>query len=146
MAAVGWVSGVVVAGHGVASGRSAHSPYPAGSIALQAPFFRAHGIDLSRFFAGTVNVDVAPHEPVPAAGAVFDGRLRWFEAIEERFVLSRAWLRVHGIEHEGLWYWPDPATKPAHVQRRTVVELLMPWIEGLAPGAAVAVGWPGRVS
>jgi hypothetical protein len=141
----GWHGGVVVRGHGVASGRSAATPYPAGSIALQAPHFRAHGVDLSQFFAATLNVDVAPNEPAPQA-PVFDARLRWFGDIEERFVLSSARLRYRGGEFEGLWYWPDPATKPAHVQRPTVVELLLPWIEGLAPGAAVTVGLPGRVS
>jgi hypothetical protein len=140
-----WLPGVVTSGHGVASGRSTDSPYPAGSIALQAPFFRQRGIDLAPFHAGTLNVDVAPHEPVPQS-PVFDQRLRWFADIEERFVLSRVLLRHGEREHEGLWYWPDPATKPAHVQRRTVVELLLPWIEGLVPGAAVLVGLPSRVS
>jgi hypothetical protein len=47
----------LVAGHGVASGRAATSPYPAGTIGLQAPFFAARGIDLSPFFAGTLNLE-----------------------------------------------------------------------------------------
>ena len=54
-----WVRCRLVAGHGVASGRAATSPYPAGSIQLQAPLFAARGIDLSPFFAGTLNL-VAP--------------------------------------------------------------------------------------
>lgn len=43
---------------------------------------------------------------------------------------------------EGLWYYPHPATKPAHVQRPSVVELLLPWVAGLAPDARVEVGFP----
>ena len=34
--------GRCVAGHGVASGRAADSPYPAGTISLQAPLFARH--------------------------------------------------------------------------------------------------------
>ncbi len=43
-------------GHGVASGRAPDSPYPAGTIALQAPLFARHGLDLSPFFPGTLNL------------------------------------------------------------------------------------------
>ena len=44
------VSGRVCSGHGVASGRSAgqpHNPYPAGTIAMQMPYFKALGLDVS---------------------------------------------------------------------------------------------------
>jgi hypothetical protein len=126
----------------VASGRAgAASPYPAGTIALQAPFFAAQGIDLSRFFPGTVNVDLAPHVPPAGTTPVFDGRLRWFGDLEERFLLTPIALRHAGVVHEGLWYFPHPETKPAHFQKPSVVELLLPWVAGLAPGAAVEVGF-----
>lgn len=128
-------------GHGVASGRSTDSPYPAGTIALQAPAFLRHGIDLSPYFPGTLNVDLAPHVPQPRP-AIFDARVRWHGDLEERFLLVPVRLRVAGRVHEGLWYHPHPATKPAHFQRPTVVELLLPWIDGLAPGAAVDVALP----
>ena len=58
-AALHWLRCRLVAGHGVASGRAATSPYPAGTIHLQAPFFAARGIDLSPFFAGTLNLEAA---------------------------------------------------------------------------------------
>jgi hypothetical protein len=124
----------------VASGRAAQSPYPAGTIALQAPFFLAQGIDLSPYFAGTLNVDLAPHTP-PACVPMFDGRLRWFGELEERFLLTPIALRHAGVVHEGLWYYPHPQTKPAHFQRPGVVELLLPWIAGLTPDAVVEVGF-----
>jgi hypothetical protein len=133
-----WVAGTIVAGHGIAGGGAADSPYPAGSIALQAPHFLHAGIDLSPYFPATLNVDLAPHKP-QARRIVFDGLLRWYGDIEERFVLARIEACVHGCEYAGLWYYPHPATKPAHFQRDTVVELLLPFIDGLASGDALAV-------
>ena len=58
-ASLRWVRCRLVAGHGVASGRAATSPYPAGTIHLQAPFFAARGIDLAPFFAGTLNLEAS---------------------------------------------------------------------------------------
>ena len=54
--------GRCVAGHGVASGRAADSPYPAGTISLQAPLFARHGIDLSPYQQATLNLDFSPGE------------------------------------------------------------------------------------
>lgn len=125
----------------MASGRAPDSPYPGGTIALQAPFFRERGVDLSPYFPGTLNVDLAPRLP-PAPRPVFDGVLRWFGSLEERFLLTPVALRWQGLEVEGLWYYPHPATKPAHVQRPSVVELLLPWVPGLPPDALVEVGFP----
>lgn len=135
-----WIPGRVIAGYGVASGRQTGCPYPGGSIRQQIPYFMQHGVDLSPYFSGTLNVDLAPIARVPdAAHIVFDGELAWFDGIVERFVLASIELRVRGISYQGLWYWPDPATKPDHVQKATVVELLLPWIEGLATGDRVEV-------
>ena len=58
------IRGTVIAGHGVASGRESDSPYPAGTIALQRPFFQDLGLDLTDCFEGTLNVSVAPMELV----------------------------------------------------------------------------------
>jgi hypothetical protein len=57
-----WISveGIVQAGHGVASGNTAQSPYPQGTIKMQQPFFRQLGLDLSPYFPGTLNVSIAP--------------------------------------------------------------------------------------
>ena len=54
------VSTRLIAGHGVASGRSADSPYPNGTIEMQRPFFKALGLDLSRCWPGTLNLSAAP--------------------------------------------------------------------------------------
>jgi len=153
-ALTGRIAGTVVAGHGVASGRAvgspavspAVSPYPAGSIQLQQPFFLQAGIDLTPYFSGTLNVDVAPclaHDLARYAKeqghVIFDGRLRWFGDIEERFVLSTITVTVGARDYDGLCYYPDPATKPAHRQRDTVVELLLPFIAEVASGDVLAI-------
>lgn len=57
-----WHRARLVSGHGVASGRNPASPYPAGTIALQAPHFRRYGLDLSGCFPGTLNLDFSPAE------------------------------------------------------------------------------------
>ena len=135
-----WLDGVVIAGHGVASGRAADSPYPAGSIALQQPHFLAAGIDLAPYFSGTLNVDLAPHHPqLQPSRIVFDGMLHWYGDITERFILARIDCRLAGRELEGLWYYPHPETKPAHFQRDTVVELLLPYVHGIAAGDAASI-------
>ncbi len=136
-----WLDGIIVDGHGVAGGRavgSAGNPYPAGSIRLQQPHFLQAGIDLSPYFSGTLNVDLAPHKP-EAKRVVFDGVLHWYGNIAERFTLARVACRAAGREVEGLWYCPHPETKPAHFQRDTVVELLLPYIDGIAVGDAVSL-------
>ncbi len=134
-----WLDGVVIAGHGVAGGGAADSPYPAGSISLQQPHFLSAGIDLSPYFSGTLNVDLAPHKPPQSNRVVFDGMLHWYGDISERFTLAKVECRVGGSEVEGLWYYPHPETKPAHFQRETVVELLLPYVEGIAAGDAVSI-------
>jgi hypothetical protein len=135
-----WIAGVVIAGYGVASGTGMDRRYPAGTLRLQQPFFFEKGIDLSPYFSGTLNVDLAPFKPVPRH-PLFDGCIRWFDGIEERFILSPVQVQVHadGRQYSGLWYYPHPETKPAHQQKDTVVELLLPWIDGLAAGARLLV-------
>lgn len=123
----------VVAGHGVASGRAADSPYPAGTIALQAPHFAARGLDLSGFYPGTLNLDIAPWQLEPRQPR-FTATLNWHDEVTERFSFVDARLRIAERSVAGLIYHPHPDTKPAHHQPSTVVELLAPWIEGLGPG------------
>lgn len=105
---------------------------------MQQPFFLERGIDLSHYFSGTLNVDVAPHTPIPEE-PFFDGVIKWFRDIEERFILSRVVIQVSGRQYSGLWYYPHPETKPDHFQHDTVVELLLPWIDGLKVGSQILV-------
>lgn len=133
-----WINGTVVKGHGVASGRSDDSRFPCGTIRLQMPYFMERGIDLSQYWPGTLNVDIAPLTLTPKY-SVFDGRIAWHPDFDERFVLSPVEIEIKDTKYAGLWYYPHPETKTEHFQRPSVVELLLPWIDGVAVGDFVAV-------
>lgn len=134
-----------MAGHGVASGRAANSPYPAGTIALQAPFFAAHGIDLSPYFAGTLNLAAAGEWRLRDPDAHV-AQLRWTDHHPpETFSFWRGRLRTTtGVEHPALVYHPHPETKRSHHQPPGLLEVLAPWIEGLAADAELDLGLDPR--
>lgn len=138
--------GSVVAGHGVASGRASDSPFAQGTIALQAPHFAARDLDLTAFVPATVNLDIAPDRLVLETPRWTFADVAWTDVHAPEtfsFVECRV-TRSAGSGHEGLVYHPRPETKPMHAQPDTVVELLLPRLEGLATGEAldleVAVG------
>ena len=59
--ATSWITipGVVTKGYGVASGND--SPrFPGGTIRAQSQHFLAGGVDISPYYPGTLNVDIAP--------------------------------------------------------------------------------------
>ena len=130
--------GVVRAGHGVASGRAADSPFAGGTIALQAPYFAARGLDLTPFVAATVNLDIAPRRLVPVAPRWTFADVAWTDRHgPETFSFIECTVSRAGREHDGLVYLPHPETKPMHHQPGTVVELLLPRLVGLEVGEAL---------
>jgi len=54
------LTGKVIEGDRVASGLNPDTPYPAGSIELQAPFFYQLGLDLSCYHLATLNISIEP--------------------------------------------------------------------------------------
>jgi hypothetical protein len=54
------VKGHVKTGYGVASGQAQNPRFPQGTIEMQKPFFRDRGLDLSAYFAGSINLSIAP--------------------------------------------------------------------------------------
>ncbi|MBT8203148.1 MAG: hypothetical protein HKN74_13745 [Acidimicrobiia bacterium] len=132
---MGWVAvdGVVVAGHGVASGQGGDRRFPAGTLAVQAPFFREAGIDLSDYHPGTINVSIrshrfAPHRPVATVQA-----LAWHDGFPpEDFSFFRCRVGEDGVA--GLIYYPHPETKPDHHQDPSVLEVLAPFVPGIRVG------------
>jgi hypothetical protein len=163
-----WVRCTLGVGHGVASGRAASSPYPAGTIALQTPFFRAHGIDLSPFFAGTLNLEAAGRAWRLSEPAARVEQLRWSEHHPpETFSFWPCRLRLArpgsapipasptggappqpatdaaagaSITTEALIYHPHPETKRAHHQREGCLEVLAPWLGPLPSGSVIELG------
>ena len=139
-----WLSGRVVAGHGVASGRSSSSPYPAGTIALQRPLFAARGLDLSDCFAGTLNVSFAPQELVLTSPEVTFERLDWSDRHPpETFSFWKIELHQNGAPPCPAWiYRPHPETKQRHWQPPSMVEVLAPFQPDLKEGSSVCLHDP----
>lgn len=124
--------GAVVSGHQVASGKAQNSPYPKGTIEMQTPHFQALGIDLSPFYLGTLNVSIAP--------AVFTLRpkitlplVKWSTHHNpESFSFAPIQLTWQQQSFNGLIYYPCPETKINHFQDPSVLEILLPYIRGIA--------------
>jgi hypothetical protein len=141
-APIRWIQGQRVQGHGVASGRDPESPYPAGTISLQSPWFAQRGLDLSDCFAGTLNLSLAPLELRSECPDHCFERLQWTDRHPpETFRFWRVLVR-HGDSTPlvGWIYQPDPDTKRRHDQPAQVVEVLAPLLPGLAPGAWISLG------
>jgi hypothetical protein len=130
------VTGVVVEGHQVASQRSEH--YPRGTIELQIPYFKALGLDLTSFHAGTLNVSIAPATMRPISPEFTFRNVRWTTAHPaEDFSFSRCRVVSRGQKHTGWIYYPHPETKERHFQNPSIVEVIAPWMGEIKYGARV---------
>lgn len=138
------VSGIVIPGHGVASGQGGDPRFPGGTIRLQRPAFAQRGLDLDGFFPGTVNISIRPyHYRVRRARHTFTN-VKWKpDAPPEDFSFFDCRLMLTGLTpapedwHRGLIYYPHPETKPEHFQDEATLELLLPPLAGIAYGLAV---------
>lgn len=141
-----WMKGIVVAGHGVASGRNVESPYPSGTIAMQKPFFRDLGLDLDHVWPGTLNLSFSPHElSLRDADHIFQQVLWTDRHPPETFAFWRIQIRDQfGISVDGWIYYPDPQTKQMHWQPATVIELLAPHLENIGPGSYLEIRDPNQ--
>jgi hypothetical protein len=129
------ISGILVQGHQVASGASTCSPYPAGTIKLQKPYFRELGLDLSACFDGTLNVAIeAKSFQILRADYYFEN-LRWVDDFNpETFSLVACQLEFASIRYAAWVYYPHPETKTKHFQQPNLVEVLAPKISGIKYG------------
>lgn len=138
------VSAHVVQGHRVASGLNQDPRFPGGTLRMQAPHFLALGLDLRAFHPGTLNVSIAPHSyRVLQARATFR-KVKWHptEPAEDFSFFDVRLLRPGQAAISGVIYYPHPETKPAHFQSPDVLELLVPFVEGLAYGAQLSLEIP----
>ena len=128
--------GLVVPGHGVASGACNDPRFPEGTIALQKPEFRRRGLDLDRFYSGTINLSIAPLLFRITRASYHFHALRWSDiaAAEDFSFLECSVLRHGEARLEGLVYYPHPETKPEHFQAPDVLEILTLPIPKLAYG------------
>jgi hypothetical protein len=134
------VKGIIRPGHQVASGQSPQSPYPQGTIALQTPFFQSLGLDLTAFFAGTLNVEISPYSYQILAPEYTFLAVDWSACHPpENFSFSPCYLNHQGDRYRSLVYYPHPETKRSHFQNPNLLEILSPFITDLTYGQEVTL-------
>ncbi len=144
----GWIKlrGTVVRGHQVASGMSGDERFPGGTLAMQVPFFKERGLDLSGYHLATINVSIAPMQfEVLAANDCFRN-VKWHpsEPAEDfSFFHCQVEAPDEGIPVNGLVYFPHPETKPEHEQPDDVLEILLEKkISGISYGSTIELLLP----
>ena len=121
-------------GHEVASEEV--GALPAGTIEMQAPFFKERGLDLSGFHRGTLNISAfsrGDFEFAMLLSSFLIGSVD-VQTPARAFLLSACWLTFRNQRYAGLIYYPHPETKARHHQNDSVIEVLAPWIEGIQYG------------
>jgi hypothetical protein len=130
------IKGIVVAGHGVASGKGNDPRYPDGTLALQKPYFAKSGLNLDEFYQGTINVNIAPATFVIKKGKYFFKHIAWSDHIApENFYFFEVTVLINHERYDGLIYMPDPATKTDHMQDPSVLEIMLQQkVDAIKPG------------
>ncbi len=138
------IAAIIVGGHRVASGENGDPRFPGGTLRMQAPHFRARGLDLGRFHLGTVNVSIARQRYRAIAPRHTFRDVKWHptEPAEDFSFFDVTLVTQNGARFAGLIYHPHPETKPEHFQQPDVLELLLPWVDGLAYGDHVTLEIP----
>ena len=135
-----WISvhGIVVQGYRVASGPS--KDYPYGALERQRPFFKAGGLDLDDYFNGSLNVDIRPFEFAMETPEYTFHHVEWTDLHPpEHFSFSRCKVVFHGVEYDGLVYYPHPETKLRHFQNPSLLEIIAMEIPDIHYGDEVDV-------
>ena len=133
------ISAVIVQGHRVASGLNGNPLFPGGTMCMQLPFFQKLGLDLSLFHLGTLNVSIAPLGYRVVRPKHTFRAVKWHptESAEDFSFFDVIVHRDSAPPVSGFIYHPHPETKPTHFQKADVLELLLPWTEGLGYGTKI---------
>ncbi len=138
------IPATIVQGHRVASGLNGNPRFPGGTLRMQLPFFRKLGLDLSRYHLGTLNVCIAPlsYRVVQPKFTFRDVKWHPTEPTEDFSFFDVVEHRDDAAPVSGLIYFPHPETKPEHFLSPDVLELLLPWTEGLGYGMKLRLDVP----
>lgn len=119
------ISGILRSGHRVASGMADDSPYEKGTLEMQLPFFKALGLDISEFYLGTLNIDIAPHTFEVVKPQYTFRKVKWHPNYPtEDFSFSPCELIFQNTAYKGLIYYPHPETKIGHFQDPSIIEAI----------------------
>jgi hypothetical protein len=120
-----WTSipGRIAQGYRVASGPSADYPY--GALDRQRPIFASRGLDLSRYFNGTLNIDIHPHTFLMLKPEHTFRHVEWTDMHPpEHFSFSRCKVIFRNVEYDGWVYYPHPETKIRNFQNPSLLEVI----------------------
>lgn len=136
----------IVPGHRVASGLNANPRFPGGTLLMQAPHFRALGFDLAAYHQGTMNVSIAPYRYRVVKAPTTFRQVKWHptDPAEDFSFFDVQLTRADAPPVAGKIYYPHPDTKPMHFQQPDVLELLLPFVEGLKYGDEIQLRIPAE--
>tara|TARA_B100000963_G_C22229545_1_gene495200 strand:- start:14 stop:472 length:459 start_codon:yes stop_codon:yes gene_type:complete len=139
---ISFATGEIQRGYGVASGETEDFRFPEGTLAMQIPYFKSAGFDLSGFFRGTLNVLFKDHQFQLGTPSYYFPSVKWspdFPA--ENFSFYSCVIQQGKDEqfYESFVYWPHPSTKPDFVQDSRVLEILAPHLPGVQYGQEIIV-------
>lgn len=134
----------IVEGYRVASGLNGNPRFPGGTLRMQAPHFLALGLDLSPFHPGTLNICIDPFRYTVVKAKHTFRNVKWHptEPAEDFSFFDVRLVRSDKPSVAGLIYFPHPETKPEHFQKPDILELLLPFVEGLHYGMSLKLEIP----
>lgn len=111
---------------------------------MQLSLFRDLGLDVSIYHFGTLNVSIAPLSYRVVQPKLTFREVKWHpvEPAEDFSFFDVTMHRDGASSVSGLIYFPHPETKPEHFQKPDVLELLLPWVEGLSYGREISLDAP----
>jgi len=129
------LAGVLVKGYQIASGTSPVTPYKNGSIALQKPFFEKKGFCMKDLYLATLNIDISHHEfTIIQANYLFEN-LKWEKNFpSESFSIISCTLIYKTKQYNAYIYYPHIETKTQHLQEKSTLEVLAPFLEDIKYG------------
>jgi hypothetical protein len=100
---------------------------------MQRPYFADRGFDLSAYYPATLNVSIRPATFRLQAPELTFRQIAWTDLHPpEDFSFSRCRLEFGGRWYDGWIYYPHPETKVRHFQDPSLVEIIAPFIPGIA--------------
>ena len=132
----------VIRGYGIASGKNFDARFPKGTIAMQLPFFKDRGLDLSSFHLGTLNIDITPScYNFIKSSSCFE-KVKWSNDLPPEtfsFYPCKISLPDQDSKVSSLVYYPHPSTKPGFLQKEGVLEILAPHLKSVSYGSKIII-------
>ena len=134
------LKGVLVKGYQVASGQSPITPYKDGSIILQKPFFEERGFCMKDLYLATLNIDIPNHEFTIIKPSYYFENLKWEKDFpSETFSIVSCTLIYKAKQYDAYIYYPHVETKTDHIQKKTTLEVLAPFVDGISYGDSIEI-------